>query len=743
MRLAIRAVCLLAALPLAAQQPAAPAAPGTPPDLTIENIFARGRFDGETMPDVTWLPDGSAWVALRANASGGSDIVRVDAASGDTTVLADAAILVDSAGHRLAVEDITLSADGKKALLYHNSVRVWRLNTKGYYDVVDFVTKRVMPLSTQPGLQMFAKFSPDGAYAAFVRDNNLWVTDLASGHERQLTLDGSDVIVNGTSDWVYEEELNLRDAFRWAPDSKRIAFWRFDQSPEPTHPIMDQASVHARANFMRYPQPGDANARVRIGVVDIVADHTIWLNLDADSSYIATMEWAGGDSLAIQRLNRLQDRIDLLMASASSGAYRRVLVETDRAWVDVDDGAPYWLPGGKMFLWPSERGGWRRYWLYERDGTPVRALTPDSSDAESVAGIAKNGMIYIAEARPSPLERQVFSYSLTRKPEGARVTTEPGWHRVSVAPGGRFFIDIWSNIAAPSQAVLRDAATLQPRRTLAANKELRDRLAALVRPPEFFQIPMADGTKLNAWRMTAPGFDSTKAHPVVMYVYGGPGSQTVMDAWNGRRGLWHQFLARKGYVVVSVDNRGTGARGSAFKKMTYLHTGLQESSDQIEAAKWLAKRPWADSARLAIWGWSGGGYMTALTLSRGGAVFRSGIAVAPVIDWRLYDDIYTERFMRTPAENPDGYRQTSVLTYAGGLTARLLIVHGTADDNVHPQNTFWMVNALEARGMQFEMMMYPGRTHSISGGLTQFHLFTMMTDFLDRTLAPAPAAGGK
>ncbi|HUK63838.1 MAG TPA: DPP IV N-terminal domain-containing protein, partial [Dongiaceae bacterium] len=592
------------------------------------------------------------------------------------------------------------------------------------------------PLSTAPGLQMFAKFSPNGNAVAFVRDNNLVAVDIVNQRERTLTQDGSDVIINGTSDWVYEEELNLRDAFRWAPDSRRIAFWRFDQSPEPVHPIMDQASVHARANFMRYPQPGDANAHVRVGVVDIIADHTTWMNLDNDSAYIPTVEWAGNDSLVVQKLNRLQNRIDLLMVSTATGAPRRVLVETDKAWVDVDDHAPYWLAGGKMFLWPSERSGWRRYYLYMRDGTPVRAITPDSADAESVAGIAaKTQTIFISEARPNPLERQVFSYVLTRKPEEVRVTAEPGTHSVDVSPAGHLFVDTWSSAGVPAQSALRDAGTLAVKRVLASNRELRDDLARLTRPPEFFKIPMPDGTLLNAWRMTAPNFDSTKAHPVVIYVYGGPGSQMVVDAFGGRRALWHEMLARKGYVVISVDNRGTGARGSAFEKVTYLRTGYLESQDQIDAAKWIARRPWADSARIALWGWSGGGFMTALTTSRGGNVFHSGIVVAPVIDWRLYDDIYTERYMRTPAENPDGYKATSVLTYAGGLTAHLLLVHGTADDNVHPQNTFWFANALQARTKQFDMMLYPGRTHSISGGSTQVHLFTMMTDFLDRTLA--------
>lgn len=721
-------LALAIALPSAAQQPAA--------TLTVDGIFGRGDFDGASGHAIHWLADGNAWVTMRPDPAGGNALVRIDALTGAETILADGSVFVDSAGKRYTAEGFALSGDEKTALIFHHSARVWRLNTKGYFSVLDLTSKKLTPISKKPGFEMFATLSPDAKQVAFVRDNNLFVVTLATGEERALTQDGSDVIVNGTSDWVYEEELNLRDAFRWSPDSKRIAFWRIDQSQEPQHPIMDQSQVHAKANLERYPQPGDPNGNVKIGVVDITTDHTVWMNLDTDSAYIPTVSWATADSLVIQRLNRHQNRLELLMTSATSGQSRTVLVETDKAWVDMDDGAPYWLAGGKMFLWSSQRSGWRRYYLYNRDGSPVRALTPDSSDVEGVAGIVeKTGMIYITEATPGPLQRQVFSYHLTRKPERVRVTTERGSHSVNPSPNGRFFIDTWSAAGDPAQSALRDASTFAVKRVLYDNKELRSRLAALNVRTEFITIPTPDGTKLNAYRITGPGFDSTKPHPVVMYVYGGPNSQTVSDAWGGRRDLWHRMLALKGYVVMSVDNRGTGARGSAFEKITYMKTGYLESQDQIDAAKWIAQRPWADSGRIAMWGWSGGGFMTALTTSRGGKVFHSGIVVAPVIDWRLYDDIYTERYMRTPAENPDGYKMTSVLTYANGLTARLLLVHGTADDNVHPQNTFWLVNALQSYGTQFEMMLYPGRTHSISGGNTQVHLFTMMTDYFDRTLS--------
>jgi dipeptidyl-peptidase-4 len=738
MRRAVRPLVFLAfAFPLAAQQPAAP-------ELSVETIFGKSRFAGAPMPDVHWLPDGNAWVTTRADTAGGSDIIKVDALTGNATLLLDASALVDSGGARITIEGLSLSTDGTKALIYHNSARVWRLNTKGFYHVVDFAAKKVTPLSTQHGYQMFAKFSPDGRLAAFVRDNNIFVVTLATGAERQLTRDGSETIINGTSDWVYEEELGLRDGFRWSPDSKRIAFWRFDQSPEPLFPLPDQRPVHATDVLIHYPQPGDRNANVKIGAMDVSTGHTVWLQTDSEGDYLAAMNWAGPDSISVQRLTRFQNRIDLLLASATTGLARRMLIETDSAWVEVDPDAPHWLAGGKLFVWPSEQDGWRRYYLFERDGTPVRALTPAGSDAENIAGISpKTQEIFVTEAAPNPLERQVFGYMLTRKPERVRLTTEPGWHTIDLSPNGRFWIDTHTAALLPRAAALHEFGAAAPKRAIEANAALRADLTRIARAPEFFQITMPDGVKLNAWRIVSPSFDSTKPHPVVMYVYGGPNSQTVTNSFGGNRQLWHHLLASKGYVVISVDNRGTGARGSAFRHATYMRLGQLEPQDQIDAAKWIGHQPWADSSRIAIWGWSGGGYMTSMTASKGGALFKSAIAVAPVIDWLLYDDIYTERYMRTPEANPHGYALGSVVPYAKGLTARLLLVHGTSDDNVHPQNTMWMADELQAQKIQFEMMLYPGRTHSISGGNTQVHLFTMMLDFLGRTLATDSAMASK
>ena len=721
----VLATLLAAALPAAAQRGA---------DLTVDAI-THGAFAGARMPEPQWLADGSAYYDLRPTPDGGSEIVRVNATSGAMTIVAPAQSLVSN-GTKLKVESISISHDASKILLFHNSARVWRQNTRGVYDVLDVATGHVTPLSSATGLQMFAKFSPDGKRVGFVRANNLFVTDLATHEERALTNDGSDVISNGTSDWVYEEELAIRDAFRWSPDSKHIAFWRFDQSLEPIFPMVDELSLVAKMIPERYPRPGDRNAKVTVGVVDADTRATTWMHT-GDGEYIASLAWVGPDSLTIQRMPRTQNQIDLMMLSAASGNGRTVLTERSSAWVDVDDDTPRWVSNATMFLWPSERSGWRQYYLYKRDGTLVGRVTRDGVDVSSLAGVdEKRGFVYAIAAAPTPMQRQLFRYPLRGGSE-TRMTPEPGSHRVSISPDGVVMVDIHSTAQLPGAASLVPLGQGGARHVLEANAELRKTLEGLTRAPEFFQVPMPDGTKLNAFRILPPAFDSTRRYPVLMYVYGGPTSQTVVDDYGGDRYLWHELLARKGVVVVSVDNRGTGARGSAFRHIVYEHLGMHESDDQIAAAKWLGAQRWVDAARIGIWGWSYGGYMTAMTTFRGGSIFRAAISVAPVTDWRLYDDIYTERYMRTPAENPDGYAAGAPQAYVKGLTANYLLVHGTGDDNVHPQNSIQLVDKLEDAGKQFRFMVYPGRTHSISGGNSRTHLFTMLTNFVEQTLGDA------
>ena len=425
-----------------------PAAAQHGSELTVDAI-THGAFTGARMPDPQWLADGSAYLDLRpVGASGGpSEIVRVNAVTGATTIVASAQAL-SSNGTPLMVESIVSSRDGTKVMLFHNSVRVWRQNTRGVYDVLDVASGKVTPLSTAPGLQMFAKFSPNGRRVAFGRANNLFVTDLATREERALTNDGSDMIINGTSDWVYEEELAIRDAFRWSPDSKRIAFWRFDQSPIPVFPMLEELSEQAKMIPLRYPRPGAPNSKVTVGVVDADTRSTTWLHT-GEGEYVAAMAWAGPDSVAVQRMPRTQNRIDLLMLSAASGDGRTVLTERDSAWVDIDEETPRWIANGTMFLWASERSGWRQYYLYKRDGTLVGRVTRDGVDVTSLAGVdEKRGFVYAMAAAPTPMQRQLFRYALKGGAE-MRVTTEPGTHHVHISPDGGAMVDVASSAQFP------------------------------------------------------------------------------------------------------------------------------------------------------------------------------------------------------------------------------------------------------------------------------------------------------
>jgi dipeptidyl-peptidase-4 len=745
--------------------PAAAGAQGTP--LTVERIFASPELRAAPLPTIRWMKDGRSYLDIRPDPQGGTDLVKVDVASGEATVLADAASLIGAAGQRLVVEDVTLSPDESKALLFHSSVRVWRTNTRGVYHVLDFRSRRLTPIAppqagprtsepppnpsflarglasgaADPDLQMFAKFSPDGRRVAFVRANDLWVTEIATGTCTRLTHDGSDDVVNGTSDWVHEEELGLRDAFRWSPDGKRIAYWRFDQRDVPAFPMVDETSLYPTVSVLRYPKAGEANARVTLGVVDATGGETRWLAAGPDTGvYFPRMDWLDRDTLVVTRLPRRQNRAELVFVSAASGQGRTIEVDSDSAYVgtgftDVRGEGVRWLKDRKEFLWASDRSGWRQVYLLDREGRVVRQVTTDGADVLDLLAVDEGrDAIYVTLAAPDATQRQVYRFPLRGRrgaAGGVRVMAAPGSHALDVSRGGGYAVDVHSALGKPPTMTVYEFPDMRAVRTVVDNAALDSALASAgLRAPEFFRVPLPGVTVLDGYRIVPPGFDSTRKHPVLMYVYGGPAAPQVTHAWGGSRYLWHQMLAQQGYVVVVVDNRGAAWRGRAFRKGTQLQLGITESDDQIAVARWLGQQSWVDASRIGIWGWSYGGYLTTMSLVRGGRVFRMGIAVAPVTDWRLYDTIYTERYMWTPQGNAEGYRASSPQELVSGLTARLLLVHGTGDDNVHPQNTMQLADRLVAAGKPFDLMLYPNRTHSISGGSTSVHLFEKLTRYV-------------
>jgi dipeptidyl-peptidase-4 len=742
------------AVPLASQS--APAAPAGTDRLTVDRIFRSREFAAQGGLGVQWLRDGRSMLVVED-----SGIAIVDAATGTKRPLVKAASLVDEAGKTIVPEDVQLSADGRTVLVFHSSVRVWRTNTRGVYHVIDVATGKATRLATpgavrraeppaalnflstglasgaaDPELQQFAKFDPTGRTVAFVRANDLWVRDLATGAETRLTTDGTDDIINGTSDWVYEEELGLRDAFRWSPDGTRIAFWRFDQREVKAFPIVDEtAALYPRVSSLRYPKAGEANSRVTLHVIDVASKARVPLAVGPDTGqYLTRLEWVSADSIAVQRLPRRQDRLDLLMVSARTGTGRTVLTDTDSAYVNAEGEPVTWLGDGARFLLRSDRSGFQSYWLVERSGRIVRRLGPDKVDVLDLLAVdEKAGVAYMAIAEPSPTQRQLWAVPLDgRAPR--RLSDGTGTVVADMSPTGAFVITGQSALGTPATVALRELPRFTVVRQLTDNAALKAKLAGLGVRTELFRVPMPDGTQLDAYRILPPDFDPTRRHPVLMHAYGGPASPQVNDAWGGSRFLWHAMLAQQGTIVVVVDNRGAAWRGRDFRKVTQFKLGLLETQDQLDAIRWLGTQSWVDAKRIGFWGWSFGGYLTSMVAAKGGELVRAAIAVAPVTDWRYYDSIYTERFMWVPQENGANYQATAPLTHVEGMRARFLLVHGTGDDNVHSQNALALANRMVNANRQFEMLLYPNRTHSISGGMTTVHLYEAFTRFLKENL---------
>jgi dipeptidyl-peptidase-4 len=639
---------------------------------------------------------------------------------------------------------------------------VWRENTRGDYWVLDLASHQLRKLGgdAPKSTLMFAKFSPDGGRVAYVRQNDLYVEDVSGGAITRLTRDGSRTIINGTFDWVYEEELNLRDGFRWSPDGKSIAYWQLDASGVKDYDLInDTDSLYSFVNPVQYPKAGTTNSAGRIGVVAATGGATTWLAIDGDprNEYLARMDWAGlnnSSELLIQRMNRPQNEIDVLLADARTGTVKTILVERDSAWVDVVNDVR-WLDKDRVFTWMSERNGWRRMYSVSRDGATIKALSADSMDvthpafafgAQAVLGTDATGEYVYHYASPqNPTQLYLYRTSLKRPGATSRVTPadQPGTHSYSISPNGRYAVHTWSAFGTPPTVELITLPDHRRVRVLQDNAELRARVAGLeLGPREFFRVDIGDGVKLDGWMIKPPGFDQTKKYPVLFEVYGEPAAQTVTDSWGGGGFMWHLMLSQMGYVVISVDNRGTPApRGRAWRKAIYKRMGVLNGADQAAAAQAIAKWPFVDSRRLGVWGWSGGGSTTLNVMFRTPDVYRMGMAVAPVADLHYYDTIYQERYVGLPQENPEVYRVGSPVTFAGQLKGDLLVVHGSGDDNVHYQNTEALVNALVKANKPFQLMVYPNRTHCICEGEgTSMHLYSLLTRYLTEHLPTSEAA---
>jgi dipeptidyl-peptidase 4 len=716
----------------------------TSQQLTLEDIFTRGTFpDGtfraETVRGLRSMNDGEHYTTL----DGRTRIIKNSYKTGQMTEVLFDLSKVDRAPIS-SFSDYAFSEDETKILLTTDKKPIYRHSYTAQYYIWNAVTRELTPLSEKEGAQQMATFSPDGDRVAFVRDNNLFIKNLRFGSETQITWDGrKNEIINGLPDWVYEEEFGFNKAFWWSPDSKFLAFIRFDETEVPEfsmtmyageNPRIAENSPYPRQVTFKYPKAGETNSTVSVMSYELHSKLAIKVDIGSNSDiYIPRLNWTpDSKDLVVMRLNRRQNQLDVLYANPFTGETRPIFTEKNERYIAKDflDAFVY-LDDGR-FVVTSERDGWLHLYLYDRLGFQQAQLTKGEFDVTDFYGYdVSQRVFYYQAAAESPLRREVYFTSQDGKKRG-KVSTLDGTNHADFSKNFNYYVNYYSSNETPLQVTLHDRRH-RLIRTLQDNTLLKNKLQNYTLPKkEFFTFSTSEGITLNGYMIKPADFSESKKFPVLITQYSGPNSQEVKDSWENIG--WRHYLAQEGFIVVSVDPRGTTARGEDFRKATYLQLGRYESDDMVETARHLGSLAFVDKANMGIFGWSYGGFMSLLSLQKGGELFKAGIAVAPVTNWRFYDTIYTERFMRTPRENPDGYDDNSPLTHAGDIRGRLLLVHGSADDNVHVQNTYEFAEKLVQAGVQFDMAIYTNRNHGIRGGNTSMHLYTKMTNFLKEQL---------
>lgn len=697
--------------------------------LSLETIFKSRVFSTKGVYGINSLADGKHFTRLE------NDTLNIYSyqTGQKNGWMATGNQMVTKSNDTLDLSEFWLSQNEKKILVATATESIYRHSEQSEFYVWDIETKTLKQLSNK-GKQRLADFSPDGSMVAFVRDNNLFVTNLTTENELQFTADGLDRnIINGTCDWVYEEEFSFTKAFHWSPDGTKIAFLRFDESKVKEFWLTMYGELYPTQQKYKYPKAGEDNSIVSVHVYDLATGKTTRMNVGENpDQYIPRIAWSNQPGkLAIQRLNRLQNKLELLLADASTGHSDVIYTDENKAWVEITDDLIF-IPDTDQFVITSERDGFNHIFLGDTKGN-LKQLTQGNWDVVSIKGYdTKRQLVWFDAAINGAMNRDVCHVST--KGKTTTVTKKTGWNTADFSSTFDYFIHTWSDANTPPQVAVADFKG-KALRVLETNSALHEKMKKYgLRKRELFSLTTSTGVTLNGWMIKPDGFDAQKRYPVLMYVYGGPGSQTVKNSWD-RGQLWYQLMAQEGIVVVSVDNRGTGFRGDEFKKLTYKQLGKYETEDQTEAARWLIKEGIADPQRIGIFGWSYGGYMSSLCMTKGADVFSTGIAVAPVTNWRYYDNIYTERFMRTPQENPSGYDDNSPINHVEKLKGNYLLIHGTADDNVHCQNAFDLFTALVAANRKFDSEFYPNSNHGIyTGKNTTFHLYSRMTDFLFKHL---------
>ncbi|MDR1112146.1 MAG: S9 family peptidase [Bacteroidales bacterium] len=705
-------------------------------DITVENIWKEHQFAPKGVAGYTSMPNGEEYAKI---GSTGIELYSFKTGEKTRTPL-DVATLELLSGNKLKlrhINDFSFSDDAQKILFATRMESIYRRSTKANYYIFDIKNHTLTPLAdTSLSPQSFATFSPDAEKVGFVRDNNLFYKDLKTDAEIQVTADGrTNAILNGMADWVYEEELDMAQCFTWSPDGSKLAYLRFDESNVKEFSMTEWGSLYPAEYRYKYPKAGEDNSLVEVHIYDCNSKFDKKLEFaDFTTSYFPRIYWLPGNStqLITLKLNRHQNRLEFISYNMADNSYATVFTDENEKWLSVSDN--YFFLDAKTVLLCSERSGFNHIYKVTLGGE-VKPLTSGNWEVAEICAVDKaKGLIYYLSNESAVLNRDLYAIDLAGKKK-KMLSSGDGWNSALFSSNAKYYRNVYSSLNTPPVYTIRESSGKELRVLENNEKLVKNMQLYHFAPREFFSFTTEEGIQLNGWMLKPDGFSVARKYPVLMYVYGGPGSQEVQNSFRGVYDLaWYQLLAQKGYIVVCVDGRGTAGRGDAFKKCIYQQMGKYEALDQIAAARYLKTLSYVDSNRLGIWGWSFGGYLSALTKFTSGNLFKMAISVAPVTNWRYYDNIYTERFMRTPQENPTGYDDNSPITHAAGLQGNYLIVHGTADDNVHFQNAMDLAASLNLADKQYDQFFYPNKNHFIMGGNTRCHLYQKLTDFIFKKL---------
>lgn len=698
-------------------------------EITVDDLYYYGTFRQNGVYGIESMNDGEHYTNLTVRRNGIEKYSYKTGEKEETLMMVADLNLGDKFDFIL---DYVFSPDESKIMFSTKYEPIYRHSFTAEYYIYDLKSKEVMHLS-ENGKQQLASFSPDGKKVAFVRKNNLYVKDITdkNAKEIQLTTDGEwNKIINGAPDWVYEEEFSYNKAYDWSADGKKIAFLRTDESNVKMFGMTMYGELYPQNYEYKYPKAGEENSKVSLHIVDVESGKITVADMgDLNDMYIPRIKFTNeANTLSAVKLNRLQNKYELFLINATDGSSKVIQTLTDKNYLEINDDLTF-LPDNKHFITSHESNGYRHIYMYDMNGTLVRQLTDGQWEVTEVYGVDDNGVVYFQAAKNSPLRREIYCVD-AEKGKIKELSKGKGTNSATFSKGFKYFINNFSDANTPDVITLCNNGG-KVIRELEDNKKLVEKINGEYKftKKEFFTFKTENGDELNGWMIKPQNFDASKKYPVFMYVYGGPGSQTVADTWDGSM-PWYQIFAQKGYIIVSVDNRGTGFRGRDFRQVTYGQLGKYEVQDQISAAKYLGSLDYVDKDRIGIFGWSYGGYMSSLCMTVGAEYFKMGIAVAPVTTWRYYDSVYTERYNGLPQDNAAGYDDNSPINYAKKMKGKYLLVHGTADDNVHFQNSVDWVDKLIEAGVQFDLMYYPNKDHSIYGGNSRHHLYTKMTNYI-------------